>query len=123
MRPRQSVGRDEPPGLRSCIAEGMPHAARNPNERAGLCLNPLVPIEEGEGALQDVVCFLLQIMNMRRRPASRGNRTHEERQAVALTVGLECYLVPQDPEGFPALWGQISDPLLIDRGHAQVFLS
>jgi hypothetical protein len=46
MRSRQRVGREEPPGLLSRIAEGMPHAAGNPNERAGRCFNPLVSTEE-----------------------------------------------------------------------------
>ena len=72
MRPGHHIGREEPPGLGPRIAEGMPHAAWDPNERAGMRFDPLLPIEEGEGPLQDVVRFLLQVMDMRRRPASGG---------------------------------------------------
>jgi hypothetical protein len=116
MRPGQCIGREKPPGLGPHIAEGMPHAAGNPNERASLHLNPLVPIEEGEGSLQDIMRFLLQVMDMRRRAASGGNRTDEERQAIALAVGFERDLVSQDPERFPTLRGQIADLLLLARG-------
>ncbi len=113
MRPGQCVGREEPPGLGSHIVEGMPHAAWNPNERSGMCLNPLVPIEKGEGPLQDVVRFLLRVMDMRRRAASGGNCTDEERQAITLAVGFERDLVSQDPERFPTLRGQIANPLRV----------
>src|SRR5579859_6201818 len=59
MRARQVVGRDEPPGLRTGVAEGVHHAAWNEDERTGFRLDPGLSIEEGESALQDEVRFLL----------------------------------------------------------------
>ena len=44
MRSRQCVGREEPPGLGSRVPEGMRHPAWNPDERASLCMNPLVSV-------------------------------------------------------------------------------
>jgi hypothetical protein len=71
-RPRQAVSREELPRLRPGVAEAMPNAARDGDERPRRRLDPRVAVEEGESSLQDVVRFRLAMVNVPRRTAARG---------------------------------------------------
>jgi hypothetical protein len=119
MRARQVVGRDEPPGLRTGVAEGVHHAARNEDERTRLRRDLGIAIEEGEGALEDEVRFLLLVVDMWRWPAPWRNRADEERQAIALAVRLERHPIPQDPEGLAGFPRQMGDSGLLNLGYGK----